>query len=339
MLAALRERLVPLVAAIAGRAAAGRMIALLARHYPREAQRLRRAGGGADRLRIRARPARRDGPSVLHRPRSARLPDHDPLRRAAFSRRVFRHFARGGARHLRPGLCRPSISGLPPGDAVSLGIHESQSRMWENLVGRSRAFWELFLSAGARRHFPSRWRASRSTTSIFAINDVRPSLIRVEADEATYNLHILIRFELEVRSAGRRLASGRSAGRLEREISALSRHHAAHRCRRRVAGHSLERGPGRLFPDLFAGQSLRLAVLSPRPTAIWGACTRQFARGEFGPLREWLREQIHQYGCRYTAPELVERVTGAPLSHEPLMKHLYGKFGPLFGLADASPKR
>ena len=71
---------------------------------------------------------------------------------------------------------------------------------------------------------------------------------------------------------------------------------------------------------------------SPRPTTILGGLHRQFARGEFQPLREWLREQIHRHGSCFTAPELVERVTGKPLSHEPLMQHLYGKFGPLYGL-------
>ena len=88
--------------------------------------------------------------------------------------------------------------GTPLGAACSLGIHESQSRLWENQVGRGRPFWEHFfprLQADVPRR---RWPTSPSTTSISAINDVRPSLIRVEADEATYNLHIVLRFELEL---------------------------------------------------------------------------------------------------------------------------------------------
>ena len=85
--------------------------------------------------------------------------------------------------------------GLPLGEAASLGIHESQSRMWENLVGRSRAFWEFFLPR-AQSAYPA-LREATVDTVYAAVNDVRPSLIRIEADEATYNLHIIIRFELE----------------------------------------------------------------------------------------------------------------------------------------------
>ncbi|MCA9270205.1 MAG: carboxypeptidase M32, partial [Planctomycetales bacterium] len=91
---------------------------------------------------------------------------------------------------------RPEWFGLPPGGAVSLGIHESQSRMWENLVGRSSAFWQFFLPA-AQEHFPAALGGASLDDVYFAVNDVQPSLIRVEADEATYNLHIIIRFELE----------------------------------------------------------------------------------------------------------------------------------------------
>ena len=90
----------------------------------------------------------------------------------------------------------PDQFGLPLGEAVSLGIHESQSRMWENLVGRSRPFWQHFYPA-AQAAFPAALGGVDAEAFYFAINDVRPSLIRVEADEATYNLHILIRFELE----------------------------------------------------------------------------------------------------------------------------------------------
>ena len=87
--------------------------------------------------------------------------------------------------------------GLPTGEAVSLGIHESQSRMWENLVGRSRAFWEHFFPQAAGDVSREALADVSLDDFYFAINDVRPSLIRTESDEATYNLHILIRFELE----------------------------------------------------------------------------------------------------------------------------------------------
>src|SRR5690606_7229922 len=97
--------------------------------------------------------------------------------------------------------------GLPAGEAVSLGIHESQSRMWENLVGLSRPFWEHFY-APLKQTFPESLDDVPLDDFYFAVNESRPSLIRVEADEATYNLHILIRFDLEQRLLADQLAVG-----------------------------------------------------------------------------------------------------------------------------------
>src|SRR5262249_26524093 len=90
----------------------------------------------------------------------------------------------------------PEHYGTPAGSAASLGIHESQSRLWENQVGRSRPFWEHFFGP-ARAAFPESLADVAVGVFIFAVNDVQPSFIRVEADEATYNLHIVLRFELE----------------------------------------------------------------------------------------------------------------------------------------------
>ena len=126
----------------------------------------------------------------------ARLPDHHPLRRTLFSDRASSAFCtrRGTASTTRD--CGPSGTACRRARPISLGIHESQSRLWENLVGRSRAVLAAFLPGGPGG--VSRGAGDVSLDDFyFAINDVRPSLIRVEADEATYNLHILIRFELE----------------------------------------------------------------------------------------------------------------------------------------------
>ena len=113
--------------------------------------------------------------------------------------------------------CGAEQYGLPPGTYVSLGIHESQSRLWENVVGRSRAFWQHFFPQ-AQRQFPDGAGRRAAGRFYFAINDVRPSLIRVEADEATYNLHIVIRFELERALLRGDLPVARPAGGLEREV-------------------------------------------------------------------------------------------------------------------------
>ena len=161
----------------------------------------------------------------------------------------------------------PDRFGLPLGEAVSLGIHESQSRLWENLVGRSRAFWQHFYPA-AQKRFPAALGSAGLDAFYFAVNDVRPSLIRVEADEATYNLHILIRFELE-----QALLSG--------DLPVADAPAAWNEKYRQYLGIAADRDAdgvlqdvhwsaraGRLFPHLHPGQSLRRAVLRRRRPGI-----------------------------------------------------------------------
>jgi carboxypeptidase Taq len=220
--------------------------------------------------------------------------------------------------------------GLPTGDAVSLGIHESQSRMWENLVGRSRAFWEHFYPE-VQATFPEPLRSVSLDTFYFAINDVRPSLIRTESDEVTYNLHILIRFELELA-----LING--------ELPVADLPEAWHAKYRQYLGiESPTDADGVLqdvhwssgafgyFPTYSLG-NLYAAQFFEKAAKDLGDLNAMFRRGEFLPLREWLRANIHSHGRRYPAAELVRRVTGSPLSHDALMRHLRGKFGPLYDL-------
>jgi carboxypeptidase Taq len=220
--------------------------------------------------------------------------------------------------------------GFPLGVAVSLGIHESQSRLWENFVGRSHAFWRHFYSA-LQKEFPGALATTKLDDFHFAINDVRPSLIRVEADEATYNLHILIRFELEqaVISDQLQVADLPAAWNEKYEKALGIRpptdadgvlqdiHWSAG-----LIGYFPTYSLGNLYAAQFFAQADR----------DLGGLDGLISRGEFTPLREWLIDRIHRHGQRYTATELVQRVTGQPLSHEPLMKHLRGKFGALYGL-------
>lgn len=224
----------------------------------------------------------------------------------------------------------PAHYGLPTGSYISLGIHESQSRMWENLVGRSRAYWTHYFPK-AQAAFP----AALSQVSLddfhFAINDVRPSLIRVEADEATYNLHILVRFELE-------------QALLKDELPAADLPGAWNEKYRKYLGITPPNDADGVMQDVhwsagligyFATYSLGnlySAQFFAQADQDLGGLEAQFARGEFRPLREWLREKIHLPGQRYTAAELVQRVTGKPLSSGPLMANLKGKLGPLYGL-------
>ncbi len=221
--------------------------------------------------------------------------------------------------------------GLPTGEAVSLGIHESQSRMWENLVGRSRSFWEFWYPR-AQTEFPEALQAVDLDTFYFAVNDVRPSLIRVEADEATYNLHILIRFELEQALVGGEL----QVADLPEAWNAKYEKYLGIRPSSDADGVLQDvhwsAGLFGYFPTYSLG-NLYASQMFEAATEALGDLDTMFCQGNFAPLRDWLRREVHRWGRCYSASELIERITGKPLSHEPLMQHLRGKFAVLYGLS------
>jgi carboxypeptidase Taq len=221
--------------------------------------------------------------------------------------------------------------GLPSGEAVSLGIHESQSRMWENFVGRSRPFWEHFFPQ-AQSMFPDALRNVSLDQLYFAINDVRPSLIRTESDEVTYNLHILIRFELELALVNDQL----QVGDLPAAWNAKYREYLGIQSPTDSDGvlQDVHWSGGAIgyFPTYSLG-NLYAAQLFEAAARDLGDLQAMFRRGDFLPLRGWLRKHIHSQGRRYPAAELARRVTGVPLSHDALLRHLRGKFAPLYALA------
>ena len=220
--------------------------------------------------------------------------------------------------------------GLPTGDAISLGIHESQSRMWEILVGLSHSFWQRYF-ADAQKAFPSALSDVSLDAFHFAVNESRPSLIRVEADEATYNLHILIRFEMETAILADEIAindlpeawNAKYQQYLgitppDDSVGVMQDVHWSHG----LIGYFPTYSLGNLYSAQFFAQARE----------DLGDLDQQFAAGEFKPLLDWLRTNIHQHGQRYTASQLVERVTGKPLSSEALLTHLNDKFGKLYRL-------
>ena len=220
--------------------------------------------------------------------------------------------------------------GLPPGAAASLGIHESQSRLWENFVGRSRPFWE-YLFPSAQQAFPESLADVSLDDFYFAINDVRPSLIRVEADEATYNLHIIVRFELEQALLNEELPVAELPGawvQKYREYLGIEPPDDAQGVMQDVHWSAALIG---YFPTYALG-NLYAAQLFESAEQALGGLSAHLARGEFRPLLEWLRHAIHQRGQCYSAGELVAEVTGRALSHQPLLAHLRRKFRPLYGL-------
>ena len=224
----------------------------------------------------------------------------------------------------------PAYYGTPMGEAVSLGIHESQSRLWENLVGRSRAFWEHWLPR-ARQVFPGALADVELDAFVFAINDVRPSLIRVDADEATYNLHILLRFDLERALIDGDLAvadlPGAWAEGMERLLG-IRPPDDAQGCLQDVhwSGGSFGYFPTYTLGNLHAAQFFAVA------RAALDDLEEQFRRGEYLPLKAWLNRTIYREGQRYRAAELAAEVTGEPLNPRHLLRYLTEKFGTLYGL-------
>jgi len=221
--------------------------------------------------------------------------------------------------------------GTPLGEAVSLGIHESQSRMWENLVGRSRAFWRHFMPQ-ARQAFPQALAGVSDDDWHFAVNDVRPSFIRTEADEATYNLHVMLRFELEqAMLSGEVGAADVPAAWNERmkNYLGLTPPDDARGCLQDIhwSGGAIGYFPTYTLGNLYAAQ------LFEQARKDLGDLDAMFARGEFAPLLGWLRKNIHSRGKRYLARDLVRRVTGSDLSPEPLLRHLRAKAGELYGVS------
>ncbi|TFU25878.1 carboxypeptidase M32 [Thermus tengchongensis] len=219
--------------------------------------------------------------------------------------------------------------GTPRGEAVSLGVHESQSRTWENLVGRSLGFWERFFPR-AKELFPSLQDVALEDFHR-AVNAVEPSLIRVEADEVTYNLHILVRLELE-------LALFRGELALEDLPGAWAEKYRAYLG---VAPKDYKDGvmqdvhwSGGLFGyfptytlgNLYAAQFFRKAQEE------LGDLEGLFRQGEFRPFLDWSRRKIHAEGSRLRPRALVERVTGTPPSAQPFLAYLEAKYRALYGL-------
>lgn len=220
--------------------------------------------------------------------------------------------------------------GTPLGTAASFGIHESQSRLWENQVGRGRPFWEHFFPR-ARQTFHDALADVTLDEFVFAINDVQPSYIRIEADEATYNLHIILRFEIEQALLRGDLGAADVPTAWNEKFKQsfdLTPPSNALGCLQDI--HWSFGGFG-YFPTYTLG-NLYAAQLMEQARADLGDLDGDFRRGEFGRLKGWLAANVYRHGQRYPAAELCRRVTGRPLSHGPLLAYLRGKYAPLYAI-------
>lgn len=221
-------------------------------------------------------------------------------------------------------------AGTPMGTSVSLGIHESQSRMWENLVGRSASFWKHSFPQ-AQKYFPQALKGVLQDQFYGAINVAEPSLIRVEADEVTYNLHIMLRFELEQRMISGDLEADQipeAWNETFKQYLGITPDDDTQGCLQDVhwsAGY-IGYFPTYALGNIFASQFFEAAGKE------LGNLDEMFARGEFAPLKQWLNKNIHAKGQQYSASELVEVVTGNKFSAKAMVAHLKQKYGSLYQL-------
>ncbi len=228
------------------------------------------------------------------------------------------------------GICR-ELEGTPLAVGASTGVHESQSRLWENLIGHSYSFWRVFYPR-LQTMFPEQLGDVPLEAFYRAINKVERSLIRTAADEVTYNLHVMIRFDFELALLEDNLAV--------RDLP------EAWRAR-------YESDLGIMPPDdrdgvlqdmhwfigtiggMFQGYTLGNILSAQFFEAALRACPEiptEIEQGEFSTLLRWLRQNIYQHGRKFTAAELVKRVTGGPMSIEPYIRYLRAKYGELYNL-------
>jgi len=226
---------------------------------------------------------------------------------------------------------RPDFEGTPLAKGTSAGVHESQSRLWENIVGRSLGLWKFFYPR-LQAVFPDQLKPVSLDTFYRAINKVERSLIRTDADEVTYNLHIMLRFGFEMDLLEGRLAvrdlpeAWRERFKADLGIIPPDDRDGVLQDMHWYDGVIGGAFQGYTLGNILSAQFFEAALLAhPEIPA-------EIEEGEFGTLHGWLKENIYQHGSKYTATELVERATGGPMSIEPYIRYLRTKYGELYGL-------
>jgi carboxypeptidase Taq len=223
-----------------------------------------------------------------------------------------------------------ALERTPLGQSESLGMHESQSRLWENMVGRGRPFCGV-LAPRIAELFGGRLAPLDADTLYRAVNRVDPSYIRVESDEATYGLHIVLRFELEQELIDGSLVVGdlpEAWNNRFRDYFGIEVPDDAHGVLQDVhwAAGLIGYFPTYALGNLIAGQLWEQAHLEVPDL------DERIAVGQLAPLREWLRDRVHQHGSKFTTSELLQRVVGGPITVAPFTTYLKQKLGDVYGL-------
>ncbi len=220
--------------------------------------------------------------------------------------------------------------GLPACETISLGVHESQSRLWEIYVARGSHFWQYWYPRLGNA-FNGRFPADQKEPFLHAINMVKPTLIRVDADEVTYGLHVILRYEIEKALIEEDLSTSDLEGVWNEKMKeylgiapqrssegVLQDVHWAH-------------GLIGYFPTYLLG-TIYAAQLFEAAHSHLGDLPRQLREGELKPLREWLRDKVHRPGKTLNAGQLLQQVTGSPVRPEPFLSHLDRKYTELYRL-------
>jgi len=214
---------------------------------------------------------------------------------------------------------------LPTGSPCSLGIHESQSRLWENLVGRSAPFWRLFYPR-VQEAFPDQLRAVELDDFLAGINRVRPSLIRIKADEVTYGMHIILRFELEQDIINRRVELRDLPQIWNERMSEYLGVEVRNDAQGVLQDTHWASGLMGYFATYLLGTVMSVQiwqkVLEDVPTL-----EEEIERGEFASLRDWLGEHVHAHGRKFSPQETLRRATGTTIDPKPYLAYLRTKYG------------
>ncbi len=224
----------------------------------------------------------------------------------------------------------PRYYGSPLGESVSLGIHESQSRLWENCVGRSRAFWHCFYPI-LQQTFPQQLATVPLDLFYAAINRASPSLIRVEADELTYNLHIMLRVEIEQALIENRVQPDDLPELWNEKMQSYLGIVPEQDAEGVLQDVHWSMGAFGYFPTYTLGNLYAVQFFEQAKQEL-PQLEEHIAAGQLVPLRRWLEQKIHRWGRMFTPDHLARRVTGKGVSPEPFLRYLEGKYRELYQL-------
>jgi carboxypeptidase Taq len=215
----------------------------------------------------------------------------------------------------------PAYERTPLAGGTSMAVHESQSRMWENLVGRSLPFWEYFLPE-FKKTFPSQLDGVGVKAFYKAINKVEPTFIRVNADEATYNLHVMLEGKVAIKDLPELWNT-----KMQEYLGITPPNDA------KGVLQDIHWSGGMLgYFSTYALGNIVSAQLWEKINKDIPSLNDQIRQGEFSELLEWLRTNIHQHGHKFDSQVLIEKVTGSKITAEPYVRYLTGKYSGIYGL-------